>query len=241
MEVPAFTPWRSDTAVSCLWLGRQEEARSLAEEQLALTGPAQQRTRGISLRTLAATVPPEERIALLADAVTALRACGDRLELAQALVDLADARRRTGLSSVTVLTEAMELSAACGVPDLTPTGPAEPARLDMPGPRTPTTPRPAEYPNPSPDMLSEAELRVAELAAVGHTNRQIADQLFVTVSTVEQHLTKTYRKLRVSRRAQLSSALSSALPSGRSPRTRDALCTRLQVSRSAVVPGGHKR
>jgi DNA-binding CsgD family transcriptional regulator len=44
---------------------------------------------------------------------------------------------------------------------------------------------------------------VAALAARGHTNLQIADQLYVTVSTVEQHLTRVYRKLDVNRRADL--------------------------------------
>jgi DNA-binding CsgD family transcriptional regulator len=240
MEAPAFTPWRSDTAVSCLWLGRQEEARSLAEEQLALTEPAQQRTRGISLRALAATYPPADRVPLLEQAVTALRACGDRLELAQALVDLADAHRRAGRPARAAQAEAAELSTACGVPTPTPTGPdqsPERARLDLAGPQRTPAPRPAEHVRSALDRLSEAELRVAELAAAGHTNRQIADQLFVTVSTVEQHLTKTYRKLRVSRRTQLSSALSAGL----SPRTRDALCVRLQVSRPAAVPGSRER
>ncbi|WP_406110960.1 response regulator transcription factor [Kitasatospora purpeofusca] len=52
--------------------------------------------------------------------------------------------------------------------------------------------------------LSRAELRVAELAARGRTNRQIAHELFLTVSTVEQHLTSSYRKLGVKRRADLS-------------------------------------
>lgn len=56
---------------------------------------------------------------------------------------------------------------------------------------------------PPPTALSRAELRVAELAARGRTNRQIAHELFITVSTVEQHLTSSYRKLRVKRRADL--------------------------------------
>lgn len=53
------------------------------------------------------------------------------------------------------------------------------------------------------DVLSEAERRVAELAARGHTNRQISRKLFITVSTVEQHLTRVYRKLDVKRRTDL--------------------------------------
>jgi DNA-binding CsgD family transcriptional regulator len=213
MEAPAFVPWRSDTAVSSLWLGRRGEARGLAEEQLALTQPAQQRTRGISLRVLAATSPLDARVPLLDEAVTALRACGDRLELAQALVDLADAHRRLGRSAPSAAREAAELSAACGVPTPVPTGPDQPpglARYDVPRLLQAPAPRSAEDLHPALDELSDAERRVAELAAAGHTNRQIADELFVTVSTVEQHLTKTYRKLRVSRRTQLHAALTHA-------------------------------
>ncbi|GIE91444.1 helix-turn-helix transcriptional regulator [Actinoplanes regularis] len=48
--------------------------------------------------------------------------------------------------------------------------------------------------------LTTAERRVAVLAASGETNRQIAERLFITVSTVEQHLTKVYRKLNVRNR-----------------------------------------
>jgi DNA-binding CsgD family transcriptional regulator len=51
--------------------------------------------------------------------------------------------------------------------------------------------------------LSDAERRVATLAAQGYTNRQIARRLFITVSTVEQHLTRAYRKLNVNRRTDL--------------------------------------
>ncbi|WP_253919891.1 helix-turn-helix transcriptional regulator [Dietzia psychralcaliphila] len=55
--------------------------------------------------------------------------------------------------------------------------------------------------------LSGAELRVAELAAEGLTNRAIGRRLHVTVSTVEQHLTKVYRKLGVSGRVDLSTGI----------------------------------
>ncbi|GLW35348.1 helix-turn-helix transcriptional regulator [Actinoplanes regularis] len=51
--------------------------------------------------------------------------------------------------------------------------------------------------------LTDAEQRVAALAAAGSTNRQIAERLFITVSTVEQHLTKVYRKLNVRSRSGL--------------------------------------
>ncbi|MGP3691666.1 AAA family ATPase [Streptomyces sp. IBSNAI002] len=52
--------------------------------------------------------------------------------------------------------------------------------------------------------LSRAERRVAVLAAQGCTNQVIAARLFVTASTVEQHLTKVYRKLQVRSRTDLA-------------------------------------
>ncbi|GAB2993120.1 hypothetical protein GCM10027184_54560 [Saccharothrix stipae] len=51
--------------------------------------------------------------------------------------------------------------------------------------------------------LTYSERRVATLAACGHSNRAIAMRLHITVSTVEQHLTRVYRKLAVASRAEL--------------------------------------
>ncbi|MBL0804091.1 helix-turn-helix transcriptional regulator, partial [Streptomyces albidoflavus] len=56
-------------------------------------------------------------------------------------------------------------------------------------------------------VLSDAEGRVALLAARGFSNRDISEQLFITVSTVEQHLTRVYRKLGVSGRRALPELL----------------------------------
>ncbi|MFE9683991.1 helix-turn-helix transcriptional regulator [Streptomyces sp. NPDC006285] len=52
--------------------------------------------------------------------------------------------------------------------------------------------------------LTRAERRVVLLAAAGCTNRAIAARLYVTPSTVEQHLTHVYRKLRVRSRGDLA-------------------------------------
>ncbi len=51
--------------------------------------------------------------------------------------------------------------------------------------------------------LSSAERKVADLAVLGHTNRSISAMLCIPVSTVEQHLTRAYRKLGIQQRAQL--------------------------------------
>ncbi|GAA0961053.1 helix-turn-helix transcriptional regulator [Actinocorallia libanotica] len=55
-----------------------------------------------------------------------------------------------------------------------------------------------------PDALSAAERRVVRLVRRGLGNREIAEELFVTASTVEQHLTRAYRKLGVRGRAELA-------------------------------------
>jgi DNA-binding CsgD family transcriptional regulator len=57
------------------------------------------------------------------------------------------------------------------------------------------------------DALTASERRVAEMAAEGLTNREIAQALFVTEKTVEGHLGHTYRKLDISSRSELTPAL----------------------------------
>ena len=57
------------------------------------------------------------------------------------------------------------------------------------------------------ESLTASERRVAELAAEGLTNREIAQALFVTMRTVEGHLTQVFRKLDLSSRDQLAEAL----------------------------------
>jgi len=57
------------------------------------------------------------------------------------------------------------------------------------------------------ESLTASESRVAELAADGLTNREIAQALFVTMRTVEGHLTQVFRKLDLSSRDQLAGAL----------------------------------
>ena len=59
------------------------------------------------------------------------------------------------------------------------------------------------------DALTPSERRVAEMAADHMTNKDIAQALFVTPKTVEVHLSSVYRKLEISSRAQLPTALTS--------------------------------
>jgi DNA-binding CsgD family transcriptional regulator len=55
--------------------------------------------------------------------------------------------------------------------------------------------------------LTPSEHRVAEMAAAGHTNRETAQALFVTLRTIEAHLSRAYDKLGISSREQLLTAL----------------------------------
>ncbi|WP_161624849.1 AAA family ATPase [Streptomyces spectabilis] len=210
LDLPGLVPWRTDAAQAQLALGDERRAHDLAEEQLALVGPGTAWTRGVSLRVLARTLAPARRPPLLEEAVEILRETGHRLELARATDELARAHRELGGAGQarSLARKAQQLARECGVP-----APAAPRPADTGTPRggdgawaTPGGGRPAE--------LSDAELRVATLAARGHTNRQIADKLFITISTVEQHLTRAYRKLDVQRRTDLTEKIRPAAGTG---------------------------
>ncbi len=60
-----------------------------------------------------------------------------------------------------------------------------------------------EPPPGPPDDLSEREVEVLRLIALGHTNAEIAEQLYLSVRTVETHRAHIQQKLRVSSRAEL--------------------------------------
>ena len=61
-----------------------------------------------------------------------------------------------------------------------------------------------------PTELTATERRVAELAATGLTNREVAAQAFMSPKTVEANLARVYRKLGIRSRAELGARLASA-------------------------------
>ncbi|WP_218041011.1 helix-turn-helix transcriptional regulator [Acrocarpospora macrocephala] len=190
-DLAGLAAWRLGAARACLDLGRTADARAFTDEQLAAPGAGSARVRGIATRLRAATLPLEQRPAELEQAVELLQSAQDRLELAYALADAGSAYARLGDGH-------RARSAGRRSRHLARSSGAEPAADTLA-----LRPPPAA---PAPDLgedLSEAERRVATLAAQGHTNRQISGKLYVTVSTVEQHLTRIYRKLGVTRRADL--------------------------------------
>jgi DNA-binding CsgD family transcriptional regulator len=74
------------------------------------------------------------------------------------------------------------------------------------------------------DSLTPTERRVVALAANDISNREIAQQLFVTVKTIEYHLANAYRKLDVRSRTGLAAALTRS--EGAEPKTEDRRSSR---------------
>jgi DNA-binding CsgD family transcriptional regulator/tetratricopeptide (TPR) repeat protein len=196
LDQPGLVPWRTKAAEAHLVMGNSLKARELSREQLAQIGSRSTRTRGISLRALALTSHPSKRTALLRESVEILRDSGARLELAYTFNELSNAYFACGEHSRAhwAVRQARNLAERCGAqalkvtlkktdPDFSESGNEVGARLIA--------------------RLSDAEQRVAMLAACGYTNNQIAHKLYITVSTVEQHLTRVYRKLGVTGRAEL--------------------------------------
>jgi ATP/maltotriose-dependent transcriptional regulator MalT len=210
LDLPALVPWRVEAAQAWLRLGNPQRARELANEQLRRLSAGRSRSRAITLRALAATSDVRDRPGLLTEAVDILQSCGDQLELARTLAGRSRVQRELGAADQagTDAERALQLARDCGAETLV-------RRLapERAGPRQPATVEPA--PDDCDDtvriLLSDAERRVATLAADGKTNREIARKLFVTVSTVEQHLTRVYRKLKVSRRTDLAGLLNANL------------------------------
>jgi DNA-binding NarL/FixJ family response regulator len=196
LDLPGLLPWRIKAAEAHLAIGDSLEARELSEEQLAQAGARFARTRGISLRVLALTSHPTKRAAMLRESVESLQSSGARLELAYTFAELSNAHLALGELGRArwAARQARDLAERCGAQlptaalsgvDIGPTEAGNGTGTKLLG------------------QLSEAEQRVAALAACGYTNGQIAHKLYITVSTVEQHLTRVYRKLGVTSRAEL--------------------------------------
>ena len=71
----------------------------------------------------------------------------------------------------------------------------------------------------APAQLTSSEQRVAELAAAGRTNREVAAQLFISPKTVEANLARIYRKLGVRSRAELGAQLATRFTGSPPPQT----------------------
>ena len=133
-------------------------------------------------------------------AIACLRRGDAKLDLARALVDLGAALRRNGerAAARAPLQEGMGVAYRRGACVL-----VERARTELHAAGA----RPRRAVRSGVDALTPSERRVASLAAEGLANAEIAQALFVTVRTVEMHLSAAYRKLGIPSRAELPAAL----------------------------------
>uniref|UniRef100_UPI003FA3C2F3 helix-turn-helix transcriptional regulator n=1 Tax=Streptomyces luteogriseus TaxID=68233 RepID=UPI003FA3C2F3 len=200
---PVVTPWRSAAAECRLALGGPREALALAEEELRLARVWNTpRTVGRSLRVLGTVTGgrrglrlAEEAVRLLTDAPAAaqgelvaaliaqgrqLTAAGERTRARECLRTAARKAERLGAVRLRTLAE---------------------AALREGGARRAATVRTGS------GSLTGSELRIARMAADGRTNTEIAGLLHLARRTVETHLTSTYKKLGIRRRAELGQAL----------------------------------
>ncbi|WP_371674955.1 AAA family ATPase [Streptomyces sp. NBC_01276] len=198
---PVLAPWWLPTATTLGGLGRGAEAAGIvaaARERARRWGTP--RALGLGLIAEASVVEGRDRTGLLGRAVDLLSESPARLDLAKAeyqlgreLLALGDARGARGH-----LRRAIGLATRCGYRVL-----AAVARdaLVTAGGRMPQL---ATIPL---DSLTHSERRIATLAERGHSNKGIAEALFITPRTVEMHLTNVYRKLDVRGRADLPRGL----------------------------------
>jgi DNA-binding CsgD family transcriptional regulator len=203
---PSGVPWRSYAAEGLRLLDRKDEARTLAAEELALARRwGDPHAIGASLRVLGLVEGGTAGIGLLREAVEVLAGSEARLEHARALVDLGAALRRANQRAEARerLREGVELARKVGALGL-----AERANQEIAA----TGARPRKVLQTGLDALTASERRVAQLAADGMSNKEIAQTLFVTIKTVEVHLTSAYRKLEITSRTQLDKALLTPAP-----------------------------
>jgi DNA-binding CsgD family transcriptional regulator len=200
VENPSAVSWRSPQARALHRLGRTEEALAIARENLVLArrfgAPS---TVGRALREQGELLG-EAGIEELREAVATLEGAPARLELAKALGALGRTLRlaRRPSDAREPLRRALELADACGADGL-----AESVRTELYAAGA----RPRTSALSGAGALTASERRVAALAAEGSSNRDIAQNLFVTPKTVEVHLSNVYRKLGIRSRRELPGAL----------------------------------
>ncbi|MEU9440741.1 AAA family ATPase [Streptomyces sp. NPDC048304] len=205
---PVLAPWWFDAAQLLARLGREHEGHAVVER---VTAPVDEwgtvRARGMLALARGVLTPGDTGLGHLTEAADLLGRSPGRLEHARAeyllgrrLFDRGDAQ-----GARTRLHRSIDAAVLSGdkmlLDEVRPVLAAARGRL-----RRGTT-SPAE-------SLSGGERQVAERAAAGATNREIAEALFLTQRTVEFHLTSVYRKLGIRGRHQIAAALTETRTDG---------------------------
>jgi DNA-binding CsgD family transcriptional regulator len=196
---PLASRWRAHAAFALAGMGRPVLARAMALEDLdrarqwsAASGV------GVALRTAALLADADQSVPRLREAVEVLANSPARLEHARALIDLGSALRRANrrADARPFLKDGLERADRCGGRAL-----AAVAMTELRAAGGTPSRRGAMF------ELTASERRVAELAADGYSNPEIAQALYVTRKTIETHLGHVYRKLGIAGRGELRPAL----------------------------------
>ena len=199
---PTWTPWRSTAALALAHLGRREEAAVLADAEVALAerfGAPVPIAHALHARAVAEehdavrVARCERALGVVADVPAVLQQVRLRLELGSTLAHMG---RR--LEARAALRPALADADAVGAVLL-----ARRARRELAA----TGLRPRQAAIEGVAALTPRQRQVCELAAAGKGNRAIAQELFLSVKTVETHLAAGYRKLGVNARADLAAQL----------------------------------
>jgi DNA-binding CsgD family transcriptional regulator/tetratricopeptide (TPR) repeat protein len=198
---PLASRWRSHACMALAAQGDRDAALRMARDDL-------ERARrwgaasgiGIALRATGLLERGTAAVGHLHEAAEVLERSPARLEQARALTDLGAALRRGNhrAEARRKLEQGLDLACRCGAHAL-----VQRARIELQA----AGGRSSEPERRGVEDLTASERRVAELAAEGRSNPEIAQALFVTRKTVETHLGHVYRKLRISGRTELGGVL----------------------------------
>jgi DNA-binding CsgD family transcriptional regulator len=194
---PSVFTWRSNAALVQSALGERAHAAELAEAELLLARNfGAGRMVGPALRAAGLVAEGDEQIGFLEAAVDVLVGSEARLEHARALVDLGAALRRQNHRTAArePLRLGLDLAHRCGAVAL-----QRRAHEELVG----AGGRPRRELLTGPDALTASERRIMTMAREGMANKAIAQALFLSLRTVEFHLSNAYRKLGVTSRAEL--------------------------------------
>ena len=152
---------------------------------------------GVEARSRALVADGEQAETLYREAIERLEPTRVRLDLARARLLYGEWLRRQGrrIDARAELRAAHDLFSDFGMEAF-----ADRARIELQATGEHARKRAVE----TLDQLTPQESQISRLAAEGHTNREIAAQLFISPSTVEYHLRKVFRKLDVNSRTQLA-------------------------------------
>ncbi len=201
MTSPALTRWRRQMALALRALDEGGQAVEPANEEVELARKfGAPRVLGAALRIRGVVQGGTDGLADLRESVEVLTGDEARLEHAKSLVEFGAALRRANQRKEArdPLREGLDLARRCGATPL-----AERAREELKA----TGAKPRKEVFTGVESLTPSELRTAKLAAEDLTNREIAQQLFVTQKTVETHLRHCYQKLDIKGRGELRGKL----------------------------------